>query len=315
VHVADARIRGISPTRKDTMTIVITGATGHLGRLVVEALLARNVPAEQIVAAGRDITKISDLADRGLRVSAIDYTDVGSLKQAFTGADKVLLVSSSAVGERVEQHQNAIDAAKEARVGLLVYTSIANADHTGIQLAAEHQATEKLLGESGVPYALLRNGWYLENYTDQLPLYLQHGAVLGSAGDGQVSAATRADYAAAAAAVLLRENQAGSVYELGGDESFTLSELAEAVTAATERPVVYHDLPADQYTKALVGAGVPEPIAAVLADSDLGIARGNLLITSGDLRRLIGRPTTPMREAVRASVRETSTSGDTSASD
>jgi NAD(P)H dehydrogenase (quinone) len=286
------------------MTIVITGATGHLGRLVVEALLDRDVPAKHIVAAGRDLTKIGDLADRGVQLAAIDYTDLESLRQAFTGADKVLLISSSTLGQRVEQHRNAINAAEDAGVGLLVYTSIANADTTGMQLAAEHQTTEKILAESGVPYALLRNSWYLENYTDQLSVYLQHGTVLGSAGGGRVSAATRADYAAAAAAVLLRDNQAGSVYELGSDEPFTLSELAQALTAAAERPVVYHDIPADRYAKTLIEAGVPAPVAAVLADSDLGIARGDLLVTSADLSRLIGRPTTPMPEAVRTAARD-----------
>ena len=293
------------------MTFVITGATGHLGRLVVEALLDRDVPAAQIVAAGRDLSKIGDLADRGVRLVPIDYTDIASLEKAFIGADRVLLVSSSAVGQRIEQHQNAIDAAKAAGIELLVYTSIANADRTAMELAAEHQATEKLLAESEVPHALLRNGWYLENYTDQLPVYLQHGAVLGSAGNGRVSAATRADYAAAAAAVLLGENQAGKVYELGGDQAFSLTELAETITAAAGRPVVYQDLPADQYTDALVAAGVPAAMAAVLADSDLGVARGNLVVSSGDLSRLIGRPTTSMDQAVTAAAREAAGNGDT----
>ena len=292
------------------MTIVITGATGHLGRLVVEALLDRDVPAEQIVAAGRDLGRIGDLAERGVRLVPIDYTDIASLEKAFIGADRVLLVSSSAVGQRVEQHQNAIDAAKAAGIELLVYTSIANADGTAMDLAAEHQATEKLLAESEVPHAVLRNGWYLENYTDQLPGCLQHGALLGSAGAGRVSAATRADYADAAAAVLLSEDQAGRVYELGGDEAFTLPELAETITAAAGRPVVYQDLPADQYASALVAAGVPAPMAAVLADSDLGIARGNLVVSSGDLSRLIGRPTTTMKDAVQAAVRTLAGNGD-----
>lgn len=187
------------------MTYVITGATGHLGRLVVEALLSRDVPADQIVAAGRALDRITDLADRGVRVRAADYNDVDSLREVFADAEKVLLVSSSEVGQRTGQHQNAIDAAKAAGVGLLVYTSIANADNTVMQLAADHQATEQALADSGVSYTLLRNSWYLENYTDQLATYIEHGAVLGSAGDGRVSAATRADYAEAAAAVLLSD--------------------------------------------------------------------------------------------------------------
>jgi NAD(P)H dehydrogenase (quinone) len=282
------------------MTTVITGATGQLGRLVVEALLNRNVPAEQIVAAGRNLAKIADFAERGVQVRAIDYNDAASLHQAFKGAEKVLLVSGSEPGQRIEQHRNAIDAAKEAGVGLVAYTSIANADTTGMQLAAEHQATEQALRDSGVPFTLLRNSWYLENYTDQLAMQLQYGAVLGSAGEGRVSAATRADYAQAAAEVLLRDDQAGKVYELGGDEPFTLSDLAGEVSAATGTPVKYQDLPVEQYTQALVDAGLPEAYAAILADSDLGIARGELLVTSGDLSSLIGRPATPMREAVQA---------------
>jgi NAD(P)H dehydrogenase (quinone) len=184
------------------MSIVVTGATGQLGRLVVEALLDRGVPAGEIVAAGRGTDRIADLAERGVRVRAIDFEDPATLRAAFAGADKVLLVSGSEVGRRVAQHRNAIDAAREAGVGLLVYTGIANADRTSVLLAAEHQATEEALRESGVPFAVLRNGWYLENYTAQIPTYLEHGAVLGSAGEGRVSAATRADYAGAAAAVL-----------------------------------------------------------------------------------------------------------------
>ncbi|MFE5836837.1 SDR family oxidoreductase [Arthrobacter sp. NPDC056493] len=282
------------------MTIVITGATGQLGRLVVEALLESGLPAGRIVAAGRTVHRIADLGKRGVQVRSIDYSQPESLRQAFAGADKVLLVSGSEVGQRVEQHRNAINAAKEAGVGLIGYTSIANADTTAMQLAAEHLATEEILRDSGVPFALLRNGWYLENYTGQLPVQVQHGAVFGSAGDGRVSAAARADYAAAAAAVLLRDDQAGKVYELGGDHAFTLSELAGEVSAASGKPVTYTNLPAEKYTQVLVEAGLPEPYAAILADSDLGIARGDLLVTSGDLSALLGRPTTPLREAVQA---------------
>ncbi len=282
------------------MTIVITGATGQLGRLVIEALLDQSVPAGQIVAAGRDLAKVADLAEQGVRVRKVDYSDPESLRQAFSGAEKVLLISGSEVGQRLEQHRNAITAAKDAGVGLIAYTSIANAGSTGMQLAAEHEATEAALQESGLPFTLLRNGWYLENYTDQLGSYLQHGAVLGSAGEGRVSAATRADYAHAAASVLLLEGQAGRVYELGGDVPFTLSELAEEVSSAAGQPVTYQDLPVEQYAEVLVGAGLPEGYAAILADSDLGIARGELLVTSGDLSRLIGRPTTSLRDAVRA---------------
>jgi NAD(P)H dehydrogenase (quinone) len=281
------------------MSIVITGATGKLGRQVVQALLERNVPAEEIVAGGRSIEKLSDFAAIGVQVRAMDYADQDSVTAALKGARKVLLISGSAVGERVAQHRTVIEAAKAEGVDLLVYTSIANADSSEMKLAAEHQATESLLGESGIPFALLRNGWYLENYTDQLPGTLAQGAVAGSAGDGRISGASRADYAQAAAAVLTADDQAGKVYELGGDEAFTMNELAAEISAAAGMPITYQDLPAQEYAGMLAGVGVPEAFAEILADSDLGIARGDLLVTSGDLRKLIGRPTTSLREAVR----------------
>jgi NAD(P)H dehydrogenase (quinone) len=285
------------------MSIVVTGATGHLGRLVVADLLARGVPAPEIVAAGRAVDRIKDFADRGVTVAAIDFADPASLRAAFAGAGKVLLVSGSEVGRRVAQHQNAIDAARDAGVGLLAYTSIANAGTTTMRLAAEHQATEAALRASGVPFVLLRNGWYTENYTGQLAAIRQFGALSGSAGSGRVSAATRADYAAAAAAVLAGDGHAGRVYELGGDEAFTLAELVAELSAQTGQEIVYRDLPAPEYAELLAGAGVPRPVAEILADSDLGLARGELYVDSGDLHRLIGRPTTALRDAVAAALR------------
>jgi NAD(P)H dehydrogenase (quinone) len=282
------------------MSIVVAGATGQLGRHVIEALLERNVPAAEIVAAGRSIGKLADIAERGVRVTAVDYADAASVAAALKGATKVLLISGSEVGRRVEQHRTVIEAAKAEGVELLAYTSIANADSTGMALAAEHQATEAILKESGVPFALLRNGWYLENYTDQLPGTLAQGVIAGSAGDGRVSGASRADYAHAAAAVLVADGQAGKVYELGGDEAFSMTDLAAEISAATGQAITYNDLPADEYAGLLAGVGVPEAFAAILADSDLGIARGDLLVSTGDLRKLIGRPTTSLAEAVRS---------------
>ncbi|AUZ33408.1 NAD(P)-dependent oxidoreductase [Arthrobacter sp. PGP41] len=282
------------------MSIVITGATGQLGRHAVEALLERNVHAEDIVAAGRSVEKLAGFAGRGVRVKAMDYADAQSVAAALKGARKVLLISGSEVGQRVEQHRTVIEAAKAEGVELLAYTSIANADTTAMLLAAEHRATEAILRESGVPFVLLRNGWYLENYTDQLPGTLAQGGLAGSAGDGRVSAASRADYAHAAAAVLVAEEQAGKVYELGGDNAFSMADLAAEITAATGKAITYQDLPAPEYAGMLAGFGVPDAFAEILADSDLGIARGDLLVSTGDLRRLIGRPATSLSEAVRA---------------
>lgn len=284
------------------MSIVVTGATGHLGRLAVEALLRRGVPAERIVATGRRTGALADLADRGVVVRRADYDDEASLREAFAGAEKLLLVSGSEVGQRARQHANAISAAKAAGVGLVAYTSIAKADTSTLILAEEHLATEQLLADSGVPHVLLRNGWYIENYTGQLAGYLQHG-IAGAARDGRVSAATRADYAEAAATVLTEDGHAGAVHELGG-EPFTMAELAQVVSAATGQTVTYTDLPVEQYTQVLVGAGLPEPIAAVYADGDRGVADGELLVEGNDLEKLIGRQATPLTEAIATAVAE-----------
>ncbi len=284
------------------MSYVITGATGHLGWLVVRDLLRQGVPAGDITAAGRDITKVKDLADRGVRVLAIDYDDPASLDAAFRGADRILLVSASEPGRRAQQHQNAIDAAVRAGAGLLAYTSIANAGTTTMRLAAEHEATEVALRASGLTYALLRNSWYFENYTARIPAILQRGSLAGSAGDGRVSAATRADYAAAAAAVLTGDGHEGRAYELGGDEAFTLAELAAEIGRQAGQPVGYLDLPEDEYARLLAGAGLPEAAAVTLADADRGLARGDLFVDSGHLRQLIGRPTTTLRDAVAAAL-------------
>jgi NAD(P)H dehydrogenase (quinone) len=282
------------------VSIVVTGATGQLGRHVIEALLERNVPATDIVAAGRSVDKLADFAEQGVVVRAIDYSDAESVAAALRGARRVLLISGSEVGQRVEQHRTVIEAAKAEGVELLAYTSIANADTTGMKLAGEHKATEAILRESGVPFVLLRNGWYLENYTEQLPGTLAQGAIAGSAGDGKVSGAARADYAHAAAAVLVAEGQAGKVYELGGDEAFTMADLAAEISAATGKAITYNNLPAADYAGLLTSVGVPEAFAEILADSDLGIARGDLLVSTGDLQRLIGRTTTSLADAVRS---------------
>jgi NAD(P)H dehydrogenase (quinone) len=282
------------------MTIAVTGATGHLGRLSIEALLARDVPASEIVAIGRSADRLAALAPLGVQTRVADYTDPAALAAAFAGVDRVLLVSSSEVGQRLPQHLNAITAAQAAGVALLVYTSIANVTTGSMALASEHLATEQAITESGLAHVFLRNGWYIENYTDQLPVQLQHGTVLGAAGEGRVSAATRADYAAAAAAVLVAE-EPREAYELGG-AAFTLPEYAATVTEVSGTSVGYTDLPAADYAQALVGAGVPQPFAEILADSDLGLGRGDLYVDSGDLAALIGRPATPLADAVRAAL-------------
>ena len=285
------------------MSIVVTGAGGHLGRLVVEELLGRGVPAEQIVATTRRVEALDDLAARGVQVRPADFDAPETLAAAFAGAEKVLIVSGTDFGRRVAQHTAAAAAAQQAGAGLVVYTSAPYADTTSMQLAAEHAGTEAAIRALGVPFTFLRNSWYFENYTPQIPAYLEHGAVFGAAGDGRISGAARADYAAAAAAVLAGEGHQGKVYELGGDQSFTLGELAAAVADVSGKPVEYRDLPAEELIKVLEGAGFPPPVAAVFADVDTSIAKGLLFVDSGDLSRLIGRPTTALRTAVESALR------------
>lgn len=280
------------------MSLVVTGATGQLGRLVVTSLLEKGVDADQIVATARDTSRLADLADRGVQVRRADYNDPASLKEAFAGADRVLLVSSNEIGQRLAQHQNVVDAAQDAGVELLAYTSIANADSSGNSLAKEHHATEQAVLASGLPHTFLRNSWYLENYTDQLPTYLEHGVVLGAAGQGRVSAAARADFAEAAAAALLAESPQ-EVYELGGS-AFSLTELAATVTEVSGRDVAYTDLPADVLSQTLVGVGLPAEVAAMLSDADEGLSRGELYVEKTDLEGLLGRPATTLVEAIRA---------------
>ncbi|SBT51432.1 SDR family oxidoreductase [Micromonospora auratinigra] len=279
------------------MSIVVTGATGQLGRLIVSALLDRGVPAERIVAVGRDTDRLADLADTGVVIRQADYDRPESLRAAFDGAEKLMFVSGSEVGRRVAQHGNVVAAARQVGVELVVYTSIAHADTSTLALAAEHRATEELIRDSGLRYVFLRNSWYLENYTGQLPTYLRHG-VAGAAGDGRVSAATRADYAAAAAAVLTGSGATGTRYELGGTP-FTMTELAAEISRQTGTTVSYLDLPVAKYTELLVAAGLPEAYAAALADADRGLAQGELEV-GNDLAELLGRAPTTLAEAIRA---------------
>jgi NAD(P)H dehydrogenase (quinone) len=280
--------------------IVITGATGQLGRLVIQSLLQRQVPASQIIAAVRNPAKAADLAAQGIVVRQADYTQPATLRAAFQGAEKVLLISSSEVGQRLVQHRHVIEAAQATGVGLLAYTSLLRADTSPLGLAAEHVATEALLHQSDVPHVILRNGWYTENYLASVAPALQHGAYIGAAGEGRIASAARADYAAAAAAVLTQPDQAGKVYELAGDKAYTLAELAAAISRLSGKNVPYMNLSQADYEAALVSAGLPGPLAALLADSDQGAAQGALFDDQHQLSRLIGRPTTVLESMLPA---------------
>ncbi|MEE1808220.1 SDR family oxidoreductase [Streptomyces sp. BE133] len=281
------------------MSIVVTGATGELGRLVIDQLLTA-VPANEIAAVVRNEEKAAPLAARGVELRVADYDRPESLKDAFRAGDRVLLISGSEVGKRVPQHTAVIDAAKAAGVAQLAYTGVLGGPDADFKLADEHKVTEQLILDSGLPHTFLRNGWYTENYTANLAPVLEHGAVVANAGDGRVASATRADYAAAAAAVLTGEGHIGAVYELSGNVAWSFADYAAEVAKATGKEIVYKNVPAAVHQEILVGAGLPEGFAAILVDVDAAIERGLLAGTSGDLARLIGRPTTPLAETVTA---------------
>ena len=270
--------------------IAVTGATGQLGRLVLERLL-EHAPPEQLVALVRSPDKAASFASRGVQVRRTDYAVPETLAAALPGVERVLLVSGNDLGNRVEQHCAFIAAAKAAGVKLLAYTSVLRADTSTLPIAEEHRSTEALLRGAGIPWVLLRNGWYIENYSERLATPLALGAFIRAARDGRIAAARRVDYAAAAVHVLTTEGHAGRTYELAGDHGFTLHELAETVSEWAGRSLPYHDLPAAEYRQKLAKAGVPPNFLDFLVETDVAIARGDLDRSSGDLRRLTGRET------------------------
>ena len=278
--------------------IAITGATGQLGQHVINNLL-KTVPASKIVAIVRNPAKADALSQKGITVRQADYTDQAAFTTALSGVEKLLLISSSEVGQRATQHQNVINAAKAAGVKFIAYTSLLHADKSPLGLRDEHIATEKALAESGIPYALLRNGWYTENYLASAPPALEHGVFIGAAGDGKIAAATREDYAAAAAKVIAEEGHAGNVYELAGDTAWTLSELAAELSKQSGKPVTYQNLSQADFAAALKSVGLPAGLADMLADSDVGASKGGLFDDSRTLSKLIGRPTTPLAESIK----------------
>jgi NAD(P)H dehydrogenase (quinone) len=282
------------------MSLVITGTTGHLGRLVVESLLARGTAASDIVATGRDVGKLADLAAQGVAVAELDYTKPETVSAVVKPGDTLLLVSSSAVGERVGQHVNVITAAKEAGVARIVYTSAPAATSSALVLAPEHKATEEALVASGVPFTILRNGWYTENYAGEIEKGRENGAIVASVGDGRVASASRVDYAEAAAVVLTGDGYEGKVFELSGDVAWDFDELAAAIASIVGKEVVYTRLTPDEHAAMLTSFGLDEGTVGFVVALDGNIRDGLLGVTSGDLGRLIGRPTTPLAEGLAA---------------
>lgn len=283
--------------------LFVTGATGQLGRRVIDALLTR-VPSSRIAAGVRstDHEVAVELAAKGVEVRVADYTQPETLSVAFKGIERLLLISSNAVGVRHVQHQNVIGAAKAAGVGLVAYTSLLHADSSPLSMGEEHRQTEATLKASGVPCVLLRHGWYTENHAESVPHALQYGAVLGCAGEGRFSSASRADFAEAAAAVLTTDGHEGRIYELGGDQAYTLAELAAAIAACAGKDVIYRDMSEADFKSTLTSLGLPAHLAELIADSDVGASKGGLENHSGHLGSLIGRRTTPWRQTIQDAV-------------
>ena len=279
--------------------IAITGATGQLGQLVLDDLL-NTTAAQQLAAIVRNPAKAQALSQKGVAVRQADYNDEAALTAALQGVDKLLIISSSEVGQRAPQHRNIINAAKAAGVKFIAYTSLLHADKSPLGLADEHITTEKMLADSGIPYALLRNGWYTENYLASAPPALEHGVFIGAAGEGKIASATRADYAAAAARVISEEGHAGKIYELAGDHGWTLSELAAELSKQSGKNVVYQNLSQADFAAALKSVGLPEGLADMLADSDVGASKGGLFDDTHTLSKLIGRPTTSLADSVKS---------------
>lgn len=279
--------------------IVVTGATGQYGRLVVEALLNRGTPASDIAVAVRTPARAADLAARGVAVREADYSRPETLTSAFAGADKLVFVSSSGPDEvRRAQHANVVAAAVEARVGLILYTSIHDAPNIPMRLAQIHRDTETAIAASGLPSVLLRNGWYTENHTADLAAAVERGSIASAAGTGRIASAARADYAEAAAVVLSRDDQAGKIYELTGDTTWNLPELAALAATESARPVTYTPMPEAAFAELLTTVGLPSYLALLLADSEARIAEGALSTTTSHLADLLGRPTTPVTDTV-----------------
>lgn len=281
------------------MKIAVTGATGKLGRLVIEGLLEAQ-PAKDIIAIVRDEAKAADLTQAGMEVRVADYDDLAALEVALAGVEKLLLISSNEVGRRFPQHKNVIDAAKAAGVKHLIYTSALKAPTSPLILAPEHKATEEYLAASGLAYTVLRNGWYTENYAQTVETAKQTGTVVAAAGEGRVASASRADYAAGAVAVLLGEGHEGKAYECSGDYAWDYNELAGAIADILGKPVVYQPVDVQTMIQILKGAGLDENTAGFIAALDENTAAGVLSECSGELSALIGRPTTPLKDGLQA---------------
>ena len=281
--------------------IAVAGANGHLGQLVVAGLVER-VPGNQVIAAVRSLEKATSLRSLGVQVREADYTRPETLRTALSGAKRVLLISAADVNQRFRLHKAVIDEAKEAGVEQVVYTSLLRADSSEIFLAREHKQTEDYIRASGLPFVILRNGWYLENHTGTLREDVEHDVLVGSSANGRFASASRADYAAAAVAVLTQSIAGNEIFELAGDQSFSMAELAAEVSQQIGRDISYRNLSAQGYANVLVALGLPQTAVDVIVDADARAIQGDLDSTCHDLSKLIGRPTTTLFAAVRSAL-------------
>jgi len=282
--------------------IAITGANGQLGRLVITSLLEKT-DAANIIALVRNPDSAAELKTLGIEVRQADYNKPETLINAFEGVDKLLLISGSEVGSRVQQHQAVIDAVKDKGLTLFAYTSILKADASPMILAQEHKVTEQAIKDAGLPAVILRNGWYSENYTQSIGGVLAGGTVAGAAEQGKLHTAARKDYAEAAAIVLTSElSHVGNVYELAGDEGFTLGQYAAEISRQSGKHIQFQSMAGGDFANLLVQIGLPEGFAGVLADAEIQAASGWLADDSKTLSELIGRDTTPLAESITAAL-------------
>ncbi|MCW8040489.1 MULTISPECIES: SDR family oxidoreductase [Acinetobacter] len=283
------------------MKIAITGATGQLGQLVIQALL-KDVPASQIIALVRSEAKAASLKQQGVELRHFDYDAPETLAPALQGVDKLLLISANEIGRRTPQHKAVIEAAKQAGVPYIAYTSLLRADTSPLGLAQEHRETEALIQDSGLAYTFLRNNWYSDNYLATVQQIAESGVLYGASQDGKISSASREDYAEAAAKVLASAGHENKTYELAGSESFTKADLAQFIGQTAHKSITYQNLSADDLRQGLTQAGLPTHLIDVIVDADVQTAKGAMYSDSKDLEQLIGRKTTSIQDAIKAAL-------------
>ncbi|MDF2389207.1 SDR family oxidoreductase [Nostoc ellipsosporum NOK] len=288
-----------------TQTLLVTGASGKLGRAVVNHLLDTfNVPAERIIATTRTPANLGDLAARGVTVRQADFDDAASMAKAFKGADRLLVISTDELaiqGKRREQQVAAVTAASKAGVAHLLYTSLPNPEPgSAVLFAPDHYDTEQAIKASGVPYTIFRNGWYAENLFMSAPQILASGRWYSSAGEGRISYCARDDMAAAIAGGLASGASESKTYTLTGPQAYTTAEVAALITEVTGKPIEVVQLSDEALTEGIKAAGLPEPIARVLVSFDTAARAGDLGMVTDAVEKLSGRKPTTLKQFLEA---------------